>query len=144
MFKSASLFIGTSFAIAVFTIFATSNVSIVGIPHKIYSMTKILIHIKSWFLCEMCPSAPRLCSEPGGQKLVLSLSLDLILTCSYPIFPDANWSTWPINIIPLNFITKICKSYPKLQCSHDIITHCFIPCFLIPPARDQRFRAGYQ
>ena len=26
----------------------------------------------------MCPSAPRVCSEPGGQRLVLSLSLDLI------------------------------------------------------------------
>ena len=26
----------------------------------------------------MCPSAPRACSEPGGQKPVLSLSLDLI------------------------------------------------------------------
>ena len=26
----------------------------------------------------MCPSAPRVCSEPGGQKPVLSLSLDLI------------------------------------------------------------------
>ena len=25
----------------------------------------------------MCPSAPRVCSEPGGQKPVLSLSLDL-------------------------------------------------------------------
>ena len=25
----------------------------------------------------MCPSAPRICSEPGGQKPVLSLSLDL-------------------------------------------------------------------
>ena len=35
MFRSASLFIGTSFTVAVFTIFATSNVdSIVGIPHK--------------------------------------------------------------------------------------------------------------
>ena len=34
MFRSASLFIGTSFTVAVFTIFATSNVdSIVGIPH---------------------------------------------------------------------------------------------------------------
>ena len=28
----------------------------------------------------MCPSAPRVCSEPGGQKPVLSLSLDLIRT----------------------------------------------------------------
>ena len=38
MFRSASLFIGTTFTVAVFTIFATSNVdSIVGIPHKIYS-----------------------------------------------------------------------------------------------------------
>ena len=26
----------------------------------------------------MWPSAPRVCSEPGGQKPVLSLSLDLI------------------------------------------------------------------
>ena len=24
----------------------------------------------------MCPSAPRVCSEPGGQKPLLSLSLD--------------------------------------------------------------------
>ena len=79
MFRSASLFIGTSFTVAVFTIFATSNVDlIVGIPHKIYSMQRILIHIKSWSLCLMCPSAPRVCSEPGGQKPVLSLSLDRI------------------------------------------------------------------
>ena len=35
MFRNASLFIGTSFTVAVFTIFATSNVdSFVGIPHK--------------------------------------------------------------------------------------------------------------
>ena len=79
MFRSASLFIGTSFTVAVFTIFATLNVdSIVGISHKIYSMQKNLIHIKSRSLCWMCPSAPRVCSEPGGQKTVLSLSLDCI------------------------------------------------------------------
>ena len=48
MFRSTSLFIGTSFTVAVFTIFATSNVdSIVGISHKIYSMQRILIHIKA-------------------------------------------------------------------------------------------------
>ena len=29
----------------------------------------------------MCPSAPRVCCEPGGQKPVLSLSLDLIEEC---------------------------------------------------------------
>ena len=47
MFRSASLFIGTSFTVAVFTIVATSNVDlIVGIPHKIYLMQRILIHIK--------------------------------------------------------------------------------------------------
>ena len=79
MFRSASLFIGTSFTVAVFTIFVTSNVdSIVGIPQKIYSMQNFLIHIKSQSLCEMCPSAPRVCSEPGGQKPVLSLSFDRI------------------------------------------------------------------
>ena len=48
MFRSASFFIGTSFTVEVFTVFATSNEdSIVGIPHKIYSMQRILIHIKS-------------------------------------------------------------------------------------------------
>ena len=79
MFRSESLFIGTSFTVAVFTIFATSNVdSIVGIPHKIYSMQRILMAIRSRSLCLMCPSAPRVCSEPGGQKPVLSLSPDLI------------------------------------------------------------------
>ena len=79
MFKTASLFIGASFTVAVFTIFAISNVeSIVGIPHKMSSIQKNLIHIKSPSLCWMCPSAPMVCSEPGGQKPVLSLSLDLI------------------------------------------------------------------
>ena len=48
MFRSASLFIGTSFTVVVFTIFAASNVdSIVGIPHKINSMQRILIHLKN-------------------------------------------------------------------------------------------------
>ena len=48
LYRSASLFIGTSFTVANFTIFATSNVdSIVGIPHKIYSMQRILICIKN-------------------------------------------------------------------------------------------------
>ena len=80
MFRSASLFIGTSFTVAVFTIVATSNVnSIVGIPHKIYSVQRILIHIKSRSLCYVCLSAPRVCSKPGGQKPVLSLSLDRIV-----------------------------------------------------------------
>ena len=32
----------------------------------------------SQFLCYMCPPAPRVCSEPGGQKWVLPLSLGLI------------------------------------------------------------------
>ena len=35
----------------------------------------------------MCPSAPRVCSEPGGQRPVLSLSLDLIhrwITSEFP------------------------------------------------------------
>ena len=75
MFRSASLFIGTSLTVAVFTTFATSNIdSIAGIHHKIYSMQGILIQMKSRY-------APRVCSEPGGQKPVLSLSLDHIASC---------------------------------------------------------------
>ena len=30
----------------------------------------------------MCPSAPRVCSEPGDQRPVLSLSLDRVMTAS--------------------------------------------------------------
>ena len=60
----------------------------------------------------MCPSAPRVCSEPGGQKPVLSLSLDLILHTKYivynvsssmkhlygwfPIYLSRNHSKWPM------------------------------------------------
>ena len=48
MFRCASLSIGTFFTVAVFTIFATSNVDlVVGIPHKMYTMQRILIHIKA-------------------------------------------------------------------------------------------------
>ena len=47
MFRSASLFVGTSFPVAVFIIYATSNVdSIVGFPHKIYSMQNFNQHKK--------------------------------------------------------------------------------------------------
>ena len=46
MFRSASLFTGTSVTVAVFTKFATSNAdSIVGIHQKIYSIQNMLIHI---------------------------------------------------------------------------------------------------
>ena len=47
MFRSASLSIGTSFTVAVFTIFATSNVdSIVGIPHNIFNAKNFSPHKK--------------------------------------------------------------------------------------------------
>ena len=43
----------------------------------------------------MCPSAPRVCSEPGGQKFVLSLSLDLIVAIILHIPPPGhNKLTW--------------------------------------------------
>ena len=67
----------------------------------------------------MCPSAPRVCSEPGGQKPVLSLSLDLIdrnNCCGgaqldtnttqpqlEPSSPDPLW----ILILPITFPTVI-------------------------------------
>ena len=42
----------------------------------------------------MCPSAPRVCSEPGGQKPVLSLSLDLIMHVETS--EDIRWVCWHI------------------------------------------------
>ena len=60
-------------------------------------MQRILIHIKSRSLCWMCPSAPRVCSEPGGQKPELSLSLDLIWDiCMLPV-----WITLRTFILPI-------------------------------------------
>ena len=110
MFRSASLFIGTSFTVAVFTIFVTSNVdSIVGIPHKIYSMQRILIHIKSRSLCYMCPSAPRVCSEPGGQKPVLSLSLDLIDNKS-PLVLEVAWCWVDNKPFPESMMTQFIEA----------------------------------
>ena len=49
----------------------------------------------------MCPSAPRVCSEPGGQRLVLSLSLDLIASLQPEILcltlhtACLIWRVWP-------------------------------------------------
>ena len=76
MFRSASLFIGTSFTVAFFTIFATSNVdSIVGIPHKIYSMQRILIHIKkSIFLLNVpiCPQGMQQTWWPEASTIIVT------------------------------------------------------------------------
>ena len=119
MFRSASLFIGTSFTVPVFTIFATSNVdSIVSIPHKIYSMQRILIHIKSRSLCLMCPSAPRVCNEPGGQKPVLSLSLDRIKNAASQSSQTRMIWKWNIvsNVTPFRqfyFTSKLQGGYHK-------------------------------
>ena len=120
-----SLFIGTSFTVAVFTIFATSNVdSIVGIPHKIYSIQRNLIHIKSRSLCWMSPSAPRVCSQSGGQKPVLTLSLDSIApavllshgtVAGRDYLPEANPGNeprslarqrWHATATPLNYLSQ--------------------------------------
>ena len=43
----------------------------------------------------MCPSAPRECSEPGGQKPVLSLSLDLIGTTKLSVLSDVPYPAIP-------------------------------------------------
>ena len=47
----------------------------------------------------MCPSAPRVCSEPGGQKPVLSLSLDRI-RIKYAVF------LWYIFVVMLKILTN--------------------------------------
>ena len=96
MFRSASLFIGTSFTVAVFTIFATSNVdSIVGMPRKIYSMQRILIHIKksiSLLNVPICTQGMQRTwwSEAGtiivtGPYCVLLFDKSLILGCLWPL-----------------------------------------------------------
>ena len=84
MFRSASLFIGTSFTVAVFTIFATSNVdSIVGIPTALwkhsndpllYSLTLTLM-IKLQF-CFMYISN---CVCRFGNSLKMTIILTTVL-----------------------------------------------------------------
>ena len=62
----------------------------------------------------MCPSAPRVCSEPGGQKPVLSLSLDRI----------GNKFQWILNqnttiLIQENeFVILVCKMAAILSWSY--------------------------
>ena len=50
----------------------------------------------------MCSSAPRVCSKPGGQKPVLSLSLDLI-----------SEDTW--NVLNMQLITSYSKRWDYLD-----------------------------
>ena len=55
----AQLFIGTSLTVYLFNIIATSNIDlIVSILHKIYSMQRILIHIKNNFFVICAPLHP--------------------------------------------------------------------------------------
>ena len=75
----------------------------------------------------MCPSAPRVCSEPGGQKPVLSLSLDLIvytvcfLFCFVvvrqyrPLSPYPSWCILDSNSVPQPWWTKplVCRMIPQ-------------------------------
>ena len=88
----------------------------------------------------MCPSAPRVCSEPGGQKLVLSLSLDRIAwkwdefikkgqDCAW-IQVFCHWQntwnqakTWQISCLNLNdtqcsSIIQLCLIYTCTQNRH--------------------------
>ena len=79
MFRSALSFIGTSLTVVVFTIFATSNVdSIVGTPHKTYSMQKILIHIKK----QVCLLNVPICTQ-GMQRTWWPESGTIIVTGPY-------------------------------------------------------------
>ena len=103
MLRSASLFIGTSFTVAVFTKFATSNVdSILGIPHKIYSMQRILIHIKSRSLCWMCPS---ICTQ-GMQRTWWPEASTVIVTCGFELMHKA-WRY--IEEVPYYFLRSFIK-----------------------------------
>ena len=74
----------------------------------------------------MCPSAPRVCSEPGGQKPVLSLSLDRIDNTKSPLvqelascrLDDNHW--WPSSLPQIDMINRsLCGKYHG-NCSIDI------------------------
>ena len=67
----------------------------------------------------MCPSAPRVCSEPGGQKPVLSLSLDRITKSLHQMW---NWRSSAYlagHVIPdLSLVMK--RPNRLLYCGKDI------------------------
>ena len=68
----------------------------------------------------MCPSASRVCSEPGGQKPVLSLSLDLIVI--NPLSPKGTIIVAAFDMNSLapewcgsNFISALSKSMLQIK-----------------------------
>ena len=74
----------------------------------------------------MCPSAPRVCSEPGGQRQVLSLSLDLIDT-SYAKSSSNYSSTEWINLCNVHSLSVVYKEVQKVFKINEIrspLTHC--------------------
>ena len=58
----------------------------------------------------MCPSAPRVCSEPGGQKPVLSLLLDLVRWLSM-------WSDIDLHAVDDRYHRKCGKSFHAIPAS---------------------------
>ena len=74
----------------------------------------------------MCPSAPRVCSEPGGQKPVLSLSLDLI--CHIVT------ESWFTKVTKAEFgVTDFAKHFAIFQvtssCNDDVTKWQHFPCY---------------
>ena len=88
----------------------------------------------------MCPSPPRVCSEPGGQKPVLSLSLDCIwdgyffqthfmdwcIMCFRQNCPQMN-DTWPqlwlVQEMEWTLVDQVPWHY-KLSLGASELTHC--------------------
>ena len=109
MFRSASLFIGTSFTEAVFTIFATSNVdSIVGTPHKIYSMQIILIHIKADLFVKCAHLHPRqsICTQ-GMQRTWWPEAGTIIVTGPY----SSDLTHLPLNKMAAILLTAFSNAF---------------------------------
>ena len=65
----------------------------------------------------MCPSAPRVCSEPGGQRPVLSLSLNLIVPLG------TNFSEISIRIQSFSFKNMRLKFSQRNFPSGDLLTY---------------------
>ena len=83
----------------------------------------------------MCPSAPRVCSEPGGQKPVLSLSLDLIGKVEHRYTP---YFAFPLNTPYLTLthwgrVTHICINELTKHGQCQAIIWTSVGIFLIGP-----------
>ena len=71
----------------------------------------------------MCPSAPRVCNEPGGQKPVLSLSLDRIVQSVVILFwrEIFNVKLWMTHFITSSGVKFTILTPQLCTCTHHLL-----------------------